>query len=312
MTTLVSIDGGKSGLRVRVAGDGGIGEAEGPGFTYGPGEEDIRSFTHAVRTAVRPLNLPPRVDGVCAGLTGVPGDAAMRRRLNDELAALLCGPVLLVPDAVPAHAGALASAGTVVCAGTGTTVLALRHDGHYAQVDGWGPLIGDRGSGYELGRAGVRAAAAALDSTGPPSALVEAFVAELGGTSLRRVQDFYRAEGLVARTAAFAVQVVAAADAGDSVSAELCRATAHALAASVAAARRRAGLGEDETLVSYSGRLLGLGPALATPFRDAVEAQGLTVVPPRDGPLAGGIRLLEADGDVYARLIDGWKDGREC
>ena len=102
-----------------------------------------------------------------AGLTTVPGDPAQLRLLARGLEKLFGGPALVVEDGLLAHAGALAGAGTVICAGTGTTVLGIGASGRRVKVDGWGPVLGDRGSAYAVGLAGMRAATAALDGTGP-------------------------------------------------------------------------------------------------------------------------------------------------
>ncbi len=60
------------------------------------------------------------------------------------------------------HEGALNLAGhahgIVVLAGTGAIVYAQLADGRIAHLDGLGPLLGDWGSGYQIGRMALRAA----------------------------------------------------------------------------------------------------------------------------------------------------------
>ena len=62
-------------------------------------------------------------------------------------------------DAVTAHLGALGGEpGAVIVAGTGAIALAASPAG-WARADGWGPMLGDDGGGYWIGR---RALAMAL------------------------------------------------------------------------------------------------------------------------------------------------------
>jgi N-acetylglucosamine kinase-like BadF-type ATPase len=56
-----------------------------------------------------------------------------------------------------------ADSGLIVIAGTGSVALARTVDGALLRVGGWGHLLGDPGSGYAIGQAGLRAVAAAFD-----------------------------------------------------------------------------------------------------------------------------------------------------
>jgi N-acetylglucosamine kinase-like BadF-type ATPase len=70
-------------------------------------------------------------------------------------------------DVVTALAGAsLASPGIVVIAGTGAIAYGRDKDGQEAKADGWGYLMGDEGSAYDIGSQVLRAAARARDKRG--------------------------------------------------------------------------------------------------------------------------------------------------
>lgn len=68
----------------------------------------------------------------------------------------------------------------LVIAGTGAVAHRLFADGTSIQRDGWGWIGGDRGSGAWIGRRAMRHALAVLDGIGPPDALSEAIIDELG------------------------------------------------------------------------------------------------------------------------------------
>jgi N-acetylglucosamine kinase-like BadF-type ATPase len=64
----------------------------------------------------------------------------------------------VLSDAQVAHLGALGvGAGILILAGTGSIVIGRDRAGRWARNGGFGPLLGDEGSGFWLGRAWLRA-----------------------------------------------------------------------------------------------------------------------------------------------------------
>ncbi|WP_457654061.1 BadF/BadG/BcrA/BcrD ATPase family protein [Rhodocaloribacter sp.] len=160
-----------------------------------------------------------RVRSVCAGVAGA-GREADRKALSERLRARLgdnAPGLVVVSDARIALEGAFeGESGVIVIAGTGSMVLARDRRGGYARAGGWGRLLGDDGSGYAVGRAGLRALAAAFDG-GPETRLrplfAEAFDLRTPEALIRRVY----AEGWSPAEAA--PLVLEAAAAGDAVAA---------------------------------------------------------------------------------------------
>src|SRR5258707_496529 len=60
-----------------------------------------------------------------------------------------------------------------VVAGTGSIALGRDARGATARSGGWGHLIGDEGSGYDIGRSCLQAVTRAADGRGPPTTLVD-------------------------------------------------------------------------------------------------------------------------------------------
>jgi N-acetylglucosamine kinase-like BadF-type ATPase len=66
--------------------------------------------------------------------------------------------VEVLSDAQIAHLGALGGGpGVLILAGTGSIVIGRDRAGRWARAGGFGPLLGDEGSGFWLGRAWLRA-----------------------------------------------------------------------------------------------------------------------------------------------------------
>lgn len=186
------------------------------------------------------------LDGVdhlvlAAGVSGA-GSPSVQSRLTKALEAALARPGLRV-DVEVVHDGIIAldaayddGSGIIVIAGTGSLVLARTHDGTIARAGGWGPQLGDDGSGHALGRAGLRAVAEALDGgrdTGLRDRVFEALDLDDRADLLTTV---HRADFSLADVAPL---VVAAAENGDSAASRLLHEQVSALARQVEWLRAR-------------------------------------------------------------------------
>jgi N-acetylglucosamine kinase-like BadF-type ATPase len=171
------------------------------------------------------------------GLTGLPSDESGRDRLAAQLDALFPGAELvLCADNVTAHAGLFRGArGVALTVGTGVNCLAVDPaSGAWHRVDGWGHLLGDDGSGFAIGRAGLAAVLRAVDGRGRATALTELAQARFGPTRLMP-QALYISPTVVDDIARFAVDVLDAAEAGDAVAVDIVDAAADELARTAAA-----------------------------------------------------------------------------
>lgn len=163
---------------------------------------------------------------VCAGVAGA-GRCTMQETLADALRTALSRPgrtvhVEVVHDALIAlDAAHGADSGGIIIAGTGSVVLARTAEGGVVRTGGWGPVLGDPGSGYALGRAGLRAVADALDG-GPDTALCSRLRVQLGLADRDALLDAVYSDALDVQSVAPLV-VEAAAD-GDSVASALLNA----------------------------------------------------------------------------------------
>jgi N-acetylglucosamine kinase-like BadF-type ATPase len=117
--------------------------------------------------------------------------------------------------------------GLVIIAGTGSVVLARARDGTTRRVGGWGYILGDVGSGYAVGRAGLRAVAEAFDGGADTS--MRARVAEQHGVAERDalIHWVYQNEVALQNVAPL---VVEAAMEGDPVASEILASQADKLA----------------------------------------------------------------------------------
>jgi N-acetylglucosamine kinase-like BadF-type ATPase len=129
----------------------------------------------AVEQAARQAGVELPVAAACCGLAGVdrPADYAMMLPLLRPLAAHR----VLENDAELALEGLPARSGVCLIAGTGSISLGRDPAGHTARSGGWGPIVGDEGSGYDIGRRALQAVLRAADGRGPATSLQPALLA---------------------------------------------------------------------------------------------------------------------------------------
>lgn len=117
----------------------------------------------------------------------------------------------------------------VVTVGTGTIAVAVGYEGQVRRLDGWGPLLGDVGSGYRVGLEGLISACRCADgSRGGSRLLLEAAVERFG--RLEELPKVLTAQSRLRDIARFAEQVVTAARMGDVASARILDRAARELA----------------------------------------------------------------------------------
>jgi N-acetylglucosamine kinase len=120
------------------------------------------------------------ITGVCAGLAGAGRRSVVRRMivfLSEEFPAAL---TQVATDYEVALESAVGSApGVVLIAGTGSVAYGRNAAGETARAGGYGPLLGDEGSAFEIGRRAVAAVARSRDMDAPVTVMAEMISAAL-------------------------------------------------------------------------------------------------------------------------------------
>lgn len=141
-------------------------------------ESAVQNITDAVTGATAQAGAEPPLAAVWIGLAGVdrPADSELLLPYLRPLART----VRLSNDAELALTGLQGARGVAVISGTGSIALGRDASGAQTRTGGWGHLLGDEGSGWEIGRHALRAVARASDGRGAPTSLVQAVVEAWG------------------------------------------------------------------------------------------------------------------------------------
>jgi len=248
-----------------------------------------------VREAVRDAGITGAPAVLCAGLAGV-GNRAEREAVRAALlAAGVAERVEVVTDGETALEGALdGGAGVLLIAGTGSVAYARGSDGRLERCGGWGMVVGDEGSGFAIGRAGLVAALRAVDGRGDATRLLPLFLELLGVDDARGIPP-WAGRAAKSEIAALASHVIRAAEGGDEVALRIVATEARALAEHAVALRGRLESWAGEVPVVFHGGVLGTALYSDLVRRALVDADPVfRVVPPVADAVAGALRFARA------------------
>jgi N-acetylglucosamine kinase-like BadF-type ATPase len=303
----IGIDGGGTRTRAVVAGADLVPLGRG---ASGPANAATRPLPHVVETvheaAADALTAAGAGDRdpnrVAIGLAGIDSIHDRRPLLGALESVFGAGRVLLTSDARIALAGAsreaLDAPAVVLIAGTGAIAFGQGRNGATARAGGYGPVIGDEGSGYAIARRGLSAVVREIDGRGPKTAIKERLFATEDVRSITDLlEHVYHSESGVADVAAYYPVVLAAAKDGDAEARRILEEAARELALDVVTVVRKLGLEAESFPVATIGGVLSAGSPLLDPLRAAIAAvaPGATIGPPAFPPEIGAIRLALAE-----------------
>src|SRR5829696_5830212 len=283
-TLVLGVDGGGSKTRAVVADAAGAVLGEGLAGPSNPLRVGVGEAVGAIREAV---------DKACA-LAGV-RRADIRERMRAAVAELGVKTVEVVTDAHIALYGATeGKPGLVIIAGTGSVCCGINARGRRACAGGWGPLVGDEGSGSWLARRALQAVARATDGRGRRTALVEAACDYFNVSAAEDLSTAVYAPNVTnSRIAGFGGRVVAAAKRRDAVAREIVEEAGRELALAAAAVIRKLKMERERFQVAYVGGVFAAGALILDPLAEelARAAPRAFIAPPVLAPAEAAARM---------------------
>lgn len=252
----------------------------------------------------------------CFGLAGLdsPKDMATMRR---GVSSLRLAPGkdgrhdhLVENDWRTALAGAFIDGpGVVLIAGTGCVAAGQRgRGGDAVRVGGWGLIVDDRGSAYDMGRDALRASMRDFDGRGPKTSLLRMIMRKLEVSEPQGIIARVYAEQMpVSEIASLSALVSRAADGGDKVALGILREKGEMLGELVVTAASRLRMLDAPFGVSLNGGVFKAGPPILGPMTERIRktAPRAEIVEPKLPPACGAVVLLlkRASMHVDGRLV---------
>ncbi|HSP34054.1 MAG TPA: BadF/BadG/BcrA/BcrD ATPase family protein [Thermoanaerobaculia bacterium] len=255
-------------------------------------ETATRNIERAVNIALVEAGMAIRqIEYAYCGIAGA-DHPAHRQRVIDSLRIFFPrGNFIVDTDARIALTGAVGfGSGIVIISGTGSVAFGRNGNGEEARAGGWGPTIGDEGSGYAIGREGLAAIVRAHDGRGRRTKMTELLCYDYDMCSPEDLPRFVYATTTHADDIArYGKLVIEAAKVGDGVAQEILTRAGCDLAECVLAVGRRLHLNEVAFPVAYVGGAFNAEELLLAPMREALlrEAPQATLAPPHHTPVEG-------------------------
>lgn len=293
---VVGVDGGGSKTQVIVADGRGkeLASLTGPASALRPGESlhSAEVIGALVRDALQMAERDDRPRVLCVGVAGAGREReqrALRSALEGEAVA---EEVVVTTDAEVAMEDAFGDGpGILLVSGTGSVAFGRGPTGTFRRCGGWGPDIGDEGSGAWIGRKALSVVTSSHDEREPMTRLIGAVLTAL---ELDEVDDLiaWAAQATPKDLAALAVPVVTLASERDLRANSICTLASEELVLHVRTLARQLFVDERAALpVALSGGMLKRGSFL----RRLVEHRLKSAVP---GSHLHGDEVVPARGAV--------------
>jgi len=299
MTYFLGVDGGASKTAALVTDEDGkrLGDGvAGPSNHLRVGiETAARNIERAVNKALVAADVASReIVWAYCGIAGA-DHPAHRQEVVDSLSIFFPrGNFTVDNDARIALTGAIGfGAGVVVIAGTGSVAYGRNDAGEEWRSGGWGPTLGDEGSGFFIARGGMSAILREFDGRGPKTAMTEMMRREFSLEPRDLPRFVYASTTHADDIARYGKLVMDAAAAGDEPAQAIIRRASRELSACVLAVARKLNLLETEFPVAYVGGVFKAGDTILNGMRSAIaaEAPKAIIAPPLHTPVEGAARM---------------------
>ncbi|WP_179107322.1 N-acetylglucosamine kinase [Sediminibacillus massiliensis] len=290
MSYLIGIDGGGTKSTCLFMKEGGqqtllvTGEGTNP---HAVGFETMRDrIQKMMEEGIHELSInPAEIKGVCCGLAGV-GRRNDARKADREIRQIFFNLKLsencvleICSDTYIALRGALPPGkthGILVISGTGSNAIGQTESGRLYRTGGWGHLLGDEGSGYQIGLHALNKVTRAHDSRGPQTILTNMILEEL---KLRETTDlvnyFYSTPRSKKDIARFAKLVIEASRLGDEAAIEILLQAANELILHVESLFKSSPHFNTNTPVTTAGSIFKYSDLIRTRFTETILSKNL-------------------------------------
>jgi len=317
---LLAVDGGQTATKSLLTREDGPVLATGRGgpsdhfHIEGGRERNRAAIQGAIRTALAAAGAAPeRVATIGLGLTGAYTSGFVTPIVEEIVREILPAATIAVrPDFITNLLGASGGApGVVVIAGGGSIAYGVAADGREELAGGFGYLLGDEGSAFDIGRRAITAALRTSDGRDAPTALTRIVRAAFDVEEMRGVtRIIYRAGFSRERISRLAPEVARAARNGDATAQRIMRTAGEELGLVALAVIRQVHAPGEAVAVYPTGGVFAAGDLILKPFRATLHAAwpAATVRSPRFPPVVGALVLArraagrEADEDWLGRV----------
>ncbi len=238
------------------------------------------------------------VKSICAGLAGV-DRPTIQKQITDILHDIIpIDRISVVGDATTALLGATGGEpGIVVISGTGSIAYGMNSKRLRARAGGWGHIVDDFGSGYDIVRNAFNEVFRAHDGLEPPTRLKQAFLSELKVDNVDNLLiAIHREYTSAAKIASLFPLVQSVADGGDIIANKILDRAGADLSSTAEAVVRKLDMYNSNFICGTAGGVFHSSRQVRDSFAWQVHrfAPGANVCFPKRSAVEGAIMLAHA------------------
>jgi N-acetylglucosamine kinase-like BadF-type ATPase len=183
--------------------------------------------------------------------------------------------------------------GIMVESGTGCVAAGINSTGRYVRVSGWGALVDDQGSGYDIGRKALNAAFRAADGRGPKTRLVSAIRKKFRLKNLEDLIYLIYSKVFTVDQIASLAYLVSKEALHDNVSRRILQDAGTTLGELACVVAKRLGINRNHFKVAAIGGVFNSGKYLTRAFNKRIkqECPQAEIVRPEIEPALGAFSL---------------------
>lgn len=299
MEYVIGIDGGGTKTLLKIAEmDGGlIAEcSKGPSNINSISEEDVKDTLQTLiveGTESIGLKLED-CQAICIGTAGADRESD-RKIIEQIISEKYNGKIIVVNDAEVALCGGTGKReGIILISGTGSICYGRTEDGKSSRSGGWGHIIGDEGSGYDIGIRGIKAALRSYDGRGKKSILEKMILERLKLSSCEDLISYvYRRGAGKKEIASLSVVVNEAYEKGDLEAKYIFNDCANELYLSVEAVVKNLEVEDKKMYLTTSGGIINNIEYLYSEFTNKINNnfKNLEVIEMKDDAASGAVLI---------------------
>ncbi|WP_234120936.1 N-acetylglucosamine kinase [Clostridium hydrogenum] len=278
MEYVIGIDGGgtKTHMKISDLNYNIIAEGiKGPSNINSTSKEEVKKvFQELICEGVKEIGQSlDNCNAICIGTAGADRDEDKVIIENMIKAIGYKGKIIVVNDAEIALAGGIGKRnGIIVISGTGSICYGRTEEGKSCRSGGWGHIIGDEGSGYDIGISAIKAALKSYDGRGEKTILETSILKHLDLKCHEDLINYIYRSGAGKKEIAKLTRVVNSAyKAGDAVSKRILKSAAKELFLSVKAVACKLELGDKNISLTTTGGAINNIEYLYDEFKNSIN-----------------------------------------
>lgn len=306
MNYILGVDGGGSKTVVQIADTTGKVIAE---TVYGSSnyksagiEGAIKNLNNGILRAIEKLNISDRIifKSACFGLSGndfnVDTNIYHRIIFNKKIKGYLnfAKTIICNDTRIGLAAGSSNKNGIIIICGTGSNCFGINEEGKEAKANGWDYILGDEGSGYEIGIKALRAFMREYDGRGEKTLLSKTILEDLNITDVSQLTKWaYSDAFLKDKIAHIAKTVCRTAEMGDRISIKILEEEVEEVVISIDAIANKLDLVDRNFDLVFVGNVFKCKKYFKNILMERLKDKfkGINFIPLTSKPIKGAIKL---------------------